>query len=112
MSMIWWTAFSSEREGRRRGRRARSAGVLAIAALSVAVAGCGLLPDEPQEEDLSAIQLPQISKKPEYEVKVTAARPRVLQGETIQATIDSSDTVPSPRSMVILPISPVKLAGT
>lgn len=28
-------------------------------------------------------------KKPEYEVKVTAARPRVLQGETIQATIDS-----------------------
>jgi uncharacterized protein YfaS (alpha-2-macroglobulin family) len=28
-------------------------------------------------------------KKPEYEVRVTPARPRVLQGETIQATIDS-----------------------
>ena len=28
-------------------------------------------------------------KKPEYEVRVTPAKPRVLQGETVQATIDA-----------------------
>lgn len=74
MSMKWWTAYSSQTNNKR-GRRA--AGVFAAAALSLAVAGCGLLPSEPQEEDLSAIHLPQISKKPEYEVTTKTLETKV-----------------------------------
>ncbi|SFB36324.1 membrane fusion protein, macrolide-specific efflux system [Cohnella sp. OV330] len=66
MSMKWWTASSSQ-DKKKSGMR-RAAGLLAAVALSTAVAGCSLLPDEPEEEDLSQIQLPEISKKPEYEV--------------------------------------------
>ncbi|MFC3798126.1 efflux RND transporter periplasmic adaptor subunit [Cohnella sp. GCM10012308] len=66
MSMKWWTAYSSQ-DKKKSGMR-RAAGILAAIALSTAVAGCSLLPDEPEEEDLSQIQLPEISKKPEYEV--------------------------------------------
>ncbi|MFD2333957.1 efflux RND transporter periplasmic adaptor subunit [Cohnella sp. GCM10020058] len=66
MSMKWWTASSSQ-DKKKSGMR-RAAGILAAIALSTAVAGCSLLPDEPEEEDLSQIQLPEISKKPEYEV--------------------------------------------
>ena len=79
MSMKWWTAYSSpanNRSGRRAAGR-RTAGVLAAAMLSIAVAGCGLLPSEPQEEDLSAIHLPQISKKPEYEVTTKTLETKV-----------------------------------
>jgi len=74
MSMKWWTAYSSPAINKR-GRRAAS--VFAVAVLSVAVAGCGLLPSEPQEEDLSAIHLPQISKKPEYEVTTKTLETKV-----------------------------------
>ncbi|CAI6021188.1 efflux RND transporter periplasmic adaptor subunit [Cohnella sp. JJ-181] len=66
MSMKWWTAYSSQ-DKKKSGMR-RAAGLLAAVALSTAVAGCSLLPDEPEEEDLSQIQLPEISKKPEYDV--------------------------------------------
>ncbi len=74
MSMKWWTAYSPQANNKR-GRRA--AGVIAAAVLSLAVAGCGLLPSEPQEEDLSAIHLPQISKKPEYEVTTKTLETKV-----------------------------------
>jgi len=74
MSMKWWTAYSSQTINKR-GRRA--ARVFAVATLSLAVAGCSLLPNEPQEEDLSAIQLPQISKKPEYEVTTKTLEKKV-----------------------------------
>ncbi|THF73885.1 HlyD family efflux transporter periplasmic adaptor subunit [Cohnella fermenti] len=69
--MRWRTASSpkGERESEQaKPKRRTAAGLLAVLSLSVAVTGCSLLPDEPVEEDLSAIQLPQISKKPEYEV--------------------------------------------
>jgi macrolide-specific efflux system membrane fusion protein len=45
--------------------------------LAAALAGCALLPDEPVEEDLSEIQLPQISKKPEYEVTTKTLETKV-----------------------------------
>ncbi|MBB6673183.1 efflux RND transporter periplasmic adaptor subunit [Cohnella nanjingensis] len=62
----WWTAYSSQDKGRNRSRKA--SGLLAAMTLSVALTGCSLLPNEPAEEDLSSIQLPEVSKKPEYEV--------------------------------------------
>ena len=69
MSMKWWTAYSSqtERDSLKRGSR-KSAALLASLALAVALTGCSLLPSEPEEEDLSAIQLPKISERPNYEV--------------------------------------------
>ncbi|MDG0812244.1 efflux RND transporter periplasmic adaptor subunit [Cohnella rhizosphaerae] len=61
----------------------RAAGILAAVALSTAVAGCSLLPDEPEEEDLSQIQLPEISKKPEYEVTT----------KTLETTVSGSGKI-------------------
>lgn len=88
MSMKWWTAFSSKREGEDRARafRRRTAGALAIAALTVALAGCSLLPNEPEEEDLSMIQPPQISKKPEYEVTTKTLETKVQSSGKIMST--------------------------
>ncbi|WP_372630787.1 efflux RND transporter periplasmic adaptor subunit [Cohnella sp.] len=69
MSMKWWTAYSSPIDRQAHGRRSRKrAGAIAALALSLALSGCSLLPDEPEEEDLSAIQLPKISEKPHYDV--------------------------------------------
>ncbi len=77
MSMKWWTAFLSKaKRDRKPGVRA-AARALAAAMLAAAVAGCSLLPSEPEEEDLSAIQLPQISKKPEYEVTTKTLETKV-----------------------------------
>ncbi|MEK0313114.1 efflux RND transporter periplasmic adaptor subunit [Cohnella sp. 56] len=78
MFMKWRTAYSSQADNKS-GRR-RAAGLLAAVALSVALAGCSLLPDEPEEEDLSQIQLPEISKKPEYEVTT----------KTLETTVSAS----------------------
>ncbi|WP_241158436.1 efflux RND transporter periplasmic adaptor subunit [Cohnella candidum] len=88
MFMKWWTAYSpetAETAGKGSAGR-RTAGVLAAAVLSVAVAGCGLLPSEPQEEDLSAIQLPQISKKPEYEVTTKTLETKVSGSGRVLST--------------------------
>jgi len=68
MSMKWWTAYSSENK-KRAMKRKGSASLIAALALSVALTGCSLLPSEPEEEDLSAIQLPKISEKPKYDVE-------------------------------------------
>ncbi|MBB6729585.1 efflux RND transporter periplasmic adaptor subunit [Cohnella zeiphila] len=86
MSMKWRTAFSSEGSGKERNRRRRIAGFLAAVSLSVALAGCSLLPDEPEEEDLSSIQLPQISKKPEYEVTTKTLETKVESSGKIMST--------------------------
>lgn len=88
MSMKWWTAFSSKGERNRRANAPRraAASVLAVAALSVALAGCSLLPNEPEEEDLSMIQLPQISKKPEYEVTTKTLETKVQSTGKIMST--------------------------
>jgi multidrug efflux pump subunit AcrA (membrane-fusion protein) len=70
MSMKWWMAYSSRNDRVTSIRRSsrNSAGLIAVLAMSVAITGCGLLPKEPAEEDLSAIQLPKISEKPKYDV--------------------------------------------
>lgn len=88
MSMKWWTAYSSRtgKEGARGSVGRRAAGLCVSVLLSVAVAGCGLLPSEPQEEDLSAIQLPQISKKPEYEVTTKTLETKVSGSGKIMST--------------------------
>jgi len=52
----------------------------------LALAGCSLLPDEPEEEDLSSIQLPQISKKPEYEVTTKTLETKVESSGKIMST--------------------------
>ncbi|TJY43336.1 efflux RND transporter periplasmic adaptor subunit [Cohnella pontilimi] len=98
MCTKWWTAYSSQTdkpEGKRR-EGVRTKGVLAAVALSLALSGCSLLPNEPAEEDLSAIQLPQISKKPEYEVTTKTLETKVsgsgkilsLQEKTLYFTLD------------------------
>ncbi|WP_306220522.1 efflux RND transporter periplasmic adaptor subunit [Cohnella sp. WQ 127256] len=69
MSMKWWMAYSSSDRTAFKRRSRKSAGVLAVLALSVALTGCNLLPSEPEEEDLSAIELPKISAKPNYDVE-------------------------------------------
>lgn len=98
MSMKWWTAYSSPndsaRNARKRGRMVST--MLATVALSVAITGCSLLPDEPEEEDLSAIQLPRISEKPTYEVTTKTLESKVngsgkimsLQEKTLYFTLD------------------------
>ncbi|XID95294.1 efflux RND transporter periplasmic adaptor subunit [Paenibacillaceae bacterium WGS1546] len=70
MSMKWWTAYSSitDRSARKRGSGKR-ASLLAALSLSLALSGCSLLPSEPEEEDLSGIQLPRISERPSYDVE-------------------------------------------
>jgi len=96
MSMKWWTAFLSRTRSFRRNAE-RAAKGAAIAILAAALAGCAILPDEPEEEDLSDIQLPQISKKPEYEVttktletKVTASgRILTAREKTMYFTLDN-----------------------
>lgn len=70
--------------------------MLATLALSVAISGCSLLPDEPEEEDLSAIELPRISEKPTYEVTTKTLESKVqgsgkmmsLQEKTLYFTLD------------------------
>jgi multidrug efflux pump subunit AcrA (membrane-fusion protein) len=82
MSTKWWTAYSSlsnHTSSIRKRRSLRGAGVIAVMVLSVAISGCGLLPKEPVEEDLSAIQLPKISEKPKYDV-VTKTLETTVQG--------------------------------
>ncbi len=78
MSMKWWTAYSSPIDRKAPVRRSRkSAGVMAALALSLAISGCSLLPSEPEEEDLSAIQLPKISEKPQYAVETKTLETKV-----------------------------------
>jgi macrolide-specific efflux system membrane fusion protein len=86
----WPTEFlppSDPKEGRRfrSGRKATFAArsrlaVPVLLAFSVLFAGCSLLPDEPEEEYLEEIALPQISKKPEYEVTT----------QTLETTVSGS----------------------
>ncbi|WP_027088389.1 efflux RND transporter periplasmic adaptor subunit [Cohnella panacarvi] len=79
MSMKWWTAYSSpnhaNRNARQRGRLVST--LIATMALSVAITGCSVLPDEPEEEDFSAIELPKISEKPTYEVTTKTLETKV-----------------------------------
>lgn len=96
MSMRWWTAYSSPNEAKRRARGRLLPIMLATVALSVAISGCSLLPDEPEEEDLSSIQLPRISEKPTYEVTTKTLETKVsgsgkmmsLQEKTLYFTLD------------------------
>ncbi|MFC5467198.1 efflux RND transporter periplasmic adaptor subunit [Cohnella suwonensis] len=86
MSMKWWTAYSSANNtsvAKRKNRK--TATLLAALALSVALTGCSLLPSEPEEEDLSAIQLPKISEKPKYDV----------ESKTLETTVQGSGKIMS-----------------
>lgn len=82
MSTKWWTAYSSQKKRTVKRAAAMATAVWAAAAL----AGCSVLPDEPQEEDLSSIQLPQISKKPEYEVTTKTLETKVSGSGKVLST--------------------------
>ena len=71
MSMKWLTENSSP-------RRLRFSSLTALLlAVALAAGGCALLPDEAEEEVLPVINPPQISKKPEYEVKTATIETKV-----------------------------------
>ncbi|TYA13030.1 biotin/lipoyl-binding protein [Paenibacillus faecis] len=61
----WWMEGLSIRK-RRLGR---TLGLVALCTVFVVSTGCGLLPNEEEEEVLPVITPPTISKKPEYEVR-------------------------------------------
>lgn len=86
----WWTAHSSPGRipGRRLGRPEGAAvRMLALLLAASMLAGCSLLPDEPEEEDLmQQIQLPQISKKPEYEVTTQTLETKVTGSGKLLST--------------------------
>lgn len=95
MSMKWWTVYSSPNSTKRIGNRKR-AGLLSALALSVALTGCSLLPAEPEEEDLSLIELPKISEKPTYDVTTKTIETKVsgsgrllsMHEKTVYFTLD------------------------
>ncbi|WEK52949.1 MAG: efflux RND transporter periplasmic adaptor subunit [Candidatus Cohnella colombiensis] len=90
MSMKWLTEFSSpistnnSKHSRRRSRVNKT--VFATLALSVALSGCSLLPSEPVEEDLSAIELPKISEKPKYDVTTKTLETKVSGSGKMMST--------------------------
>lgn len=89
MSTKWWMAFSRTDKGSpmpKLSRSRRNAGILSVLALSVAISGCGLLPEEPVEEDLSAIELPKISEKPKYDVTTKTLETKVSGSGKILST--------------------------
>jgi RND family efflux transporter MFP subunit len=92
MSMKWWMGYSSRNDRVTSIQRSsrNSAGLLAVLALSVAITGCGLLPKEPVEEDLSAIQLPKISEKPKYDVITKTLETTVSGSGKILSTQEKS----------------------
>ncbi|GIP51776.1 MULTISPECIES: efflux RND transporter periplasmic adaptor subunit [Paenibacillus] len=61
----WWM----ENLSARKGGIGRTLGLLALCLAVVASTGCGLLPNEDEEEVLPVITPPTISKKPEYDVR-------------------------------------------
>ena len=98
MSMKWSTGYlpPSEptgdrqfRSGRKAAFRVRSA-LAALLVLTLLLAGCSLLPDEPEEEYLEDIALPQISKKPEYEVTTQTLETTVTGSGRLLSTQEST----------------------
>jgi multidrug efflux pump subunit AcrA (membrane-fusion protein) len=87
MSMKWWMEYSrgTDRVAPWKRTSRRSAGLLTVIAFSVAITSCGLLPSEPVEEDLSAIELPKISEKPKYDVET----------KTLETTVQGSGKIMS-----------------
>ncbi|MCZ8518825.1 efflux RND transporter periplasmic adaptor subunit [Paenibacillus caseinilyticus] len=73
------------------GNRARLGRSLLIACLAGTLAvtsGCSLLPKEEEEEALPAIKPPQLSKKPEYEVKTQTLETKVRGSGKLMATVE------------------------
>lgn len=77
MSMKWSTEDSSIRSrSRRLARLALTAACLVLSA-AVVLSGCGLLPDEPEEEVLPSITPPKLSEKPVYTVGTQTLETRI-----------------------------------
>ncbi|MEF2964638.1 efflux RND transporter periplasmic adaptor subunit [Paenibacillus sp. M1] len=65
-----FTKWRMEDLSNRKRKFGRSLGVLTLClAIAASASGCGLLPDEDEEEVLPVITPPTVSKKPEYEVR-------------------------------------------
>ncbi|WHX47635.1 efflux RND transporter periplasmic adaptor subunit [Paenibacillus woosongensis] len=64
MFMKWWMENLSNKKA-----WLRTLSLLSLCIVLVGASGCGLLPNEEEEENLPVITPPTISKKPEYEVR-------------------------------------------
>lgn len=77
MSMKWLTAnLPTDKPGGRTTIR-RLARMALVSLMVLAIAGCGLLPDEPEEEVLPAITPPKLSEKPIYTVTTQTLETRI-----------------------------------
>lgn len=73
MSMKWWM---ENLLNKKRGIT-RTLVLLSLSIILVMTAGCSLLPNEEQEEDLPVITPPTVSKKPEYTVRTETIEKKV-----------------------------------
>ncbi|WP_019636200.1 efflux RND transporter periplasmic adaptor subunit [Paenibacillus fonticola] len=64
MFMKWWMENLLNRK-----RQFRALALISLCIVLIGASGCGLLPNEEEEEDIPVITPPTISKKPEYEVR-------------------------------------------
>lgn len=87
MSMKWWTEDSSTRKSERTKRKMHKAVVLVLgASLLLGVPGCGLLPDEMQEEEIPTITPPKLAEKPTYTVTTETIETKVRGSGKIMST--------------------------
>lgn len=77
MSMKWLTASSFTRKRTGRARRTALAAASLILLFALPLAGCALLPDEPEEEMLPVITPPKLSEKPVYTVSTQTLETRI-----------------------------------
>lgn len=97
MFMKWLTGGSSVPSA----RRARATSVVICALLAFALAGCALLPEEMEEEQIPDIKPPKLAEKPTYEVKTDTIVTKVrgngkimsMKEETLFFSLDGSNRV-------------------
>jgi len=79
MSMKWLTDDSqtSDRSSHAKSWRRRMINAVICATLVAGLAGCSLLPDEMQEEEIPTIKPPKLAEKPTYPVKTDTIETKV-----------------------------------
>lgn len=83
MSTRWWMESLLQAKG-----KAKPWLAVCVAASLVVGAGCSLLPKEEEEEVLPSITPPQLSKKPEYEVKTQTLEQKARGSGRLLSTVE------------------------